>query len=166
MRIPQLSIRWDFYMRIPRLSIRWDFYMRIPRLSILLTHMRFLYGDPSAINQMGFLYEDPPATSIAHPYEIFIWGSPSYQYCSPIWDFYMGISQLSISSMSIKPGGHSIIDEHQTRWAFNHRWASNPMSIQSSVSIKSVDIQSSMSIKSMGIQSSVGIKLMGIQLFI
>jgi hypothetical protein len=28
-------------------------------------------------------------------------------------------------SVSTKPGGHSIIDEHQTRWAFNHRWASN-----------------------------------------
>ncbi len=77
MRIPQLSIRWDFYMRIPRLSIRWVFYMRIPRLSILLTHIEFLYGDLSAIN-------------IAHSYEIFIWGFLSYQnheWASNRWTF-------------------------------------------------------------------------------
>jgi hypothetical protein len=53
--------------------------MRIPQLSVLLIHMGFLYEDPSAINQMKFLYEDPPAINIAHPYEIFIWGSLSYQ---------------------------------------------------------------------------------------
>jgi hypothetical protein len=43
----------------------------------------------------------------------------------------MEISQLSKSSMSIQSSmsikfdEHSIIDEHQTRWAFNHRWTSN-----------------------------------------
>jgi hypothetical protein len=41
--------------------------------------MGFLYEDPSAINQMKFLYGDSPATSIAHPYGIFIWGFLSYQ---------------------------------------------------------------------------------------
>ncbi len=59
--------------------------MRLSQLSILLTHMRFLYGDfsainqleflyenLSAINQMRFLYEDPSAINIAHPYGIFI----------------------------------------------------------------------------------------------
>jgi hypothetical protein len=65
-----------------------------------------------------FLYEDLPTINIAHSYEIFIWGSLSYQYCSLIWDFYMGISQLSKSWMSIKS-----------------------MNIQSSVSIKSMSIQ-------------------------
>jgi hypothetical protein len=72
-------------MKIPQLSIRWDFYMGIPQLLILLIHMGFLYEDPSAINQVGFLYEDPPAINqmgflyedpptinIAHSYEIFI----------------------------------------------------------------------------------------------
>jgi hypothetical protein len=66
--------------------------MGISQLPVLLTHMRFLYEDPPAINQVGFLYEDPsainqvrflyedpPAINIAHPYEIFIWGSLSYQ---------------------------------------------------------------------------------------
>jgi Ni,Fe-hydrogenase I small subunit len=33
--------------------------MRISQLSILLTHMRFLYENLSAINQMRFLYENP-----------------------------------------------------------------------------------------------------------
>jgi hypothetical protein len=79
-------------MGIPQLSIRWDFYIRISQLSVLLIHMRFLYGNLSAINQMGFLYEDfsainqmrflyenLPAINIAHSYEIFIWGSLSYQ---------------------------------------------------------------------------------------
>jgi hypothetical protein len=101
--------------------------------------MGFLYGDPSAINQMEFLYENPsainqmrflygnlPAINIAHSYGIFIWGSPGYQYCSSIWNFYIGISQLSIllthmgflyeNPPAIKIiGGHSIIDEHETR---------------------------------------------------
>jgi hypothetical protein len=122
--------------------------MGIPQLSVLLTHMGFLYKDPPAINQMGFLYGVPPATNIARPYGIFIWGSPSYQsdvifvwgspgyqYCSPTWDFYMGIPQLSKPSVGIKsvgiqpsvgikpvgiqpsmgtkPNGHSIIGGHQ-----------------------------------------------------
>jgi hypothetical protein len=98
------SLIWDFYMRIPQLSIRWDFYMRISQLSILLTHMRFLYGDPSAINiahSYEILYGDSPAINIAHSYGIFIWGSFSYQY---------------------------------------YRWASNSVSIQSSMSIKSMSI--------------------------
>jgi hypothetical protein len=59
-------------MGIPQLSIRWDFYMKIPQLPVLLTHMGFLYGDSSAINQMGFLYENLSAINIAHSYGIFI----------------------------------------------------------------------------------------------
>jgi hypothetical protein len=143
--------------------------MRISRLSILLTHMRFLYENPSTINQMGFLYENPSAINqmgflyedlsainIAHSYGIFIWGSSgyqsgeifiwgslsyqsggifiwgslSYQYCSPIWDFYMRIPRLSILLTHMRflykdLSVINIIDEHQTRWAFNHRWISN-----------------------------------------
>jgi hypothetical protein len=103
---------------------------------MLLTHMRFLYEDFSAINQMRFLYEDFSIINIAFPYESFIWEFLSYQYCSFIWDFYIRIFWLSKSSMSVKLMSiqssmnikfdeHSIIDEHQTRWTFNHRWASN-----------------------------------------
>jgi hypothetical protein len=44
-----------------------------------INQVGFLYENPPAINQMGFLYEDPPTINIAHPYEIFIWGSLSYQ---------------------------------------------------------------------------------------
>jgi hypothetical protein len=46
-------------------SLIWNFYMRISQLSILLTHMKFLYEDSSAIN-------------IAHSHEIFIWETLSY----------------------------------------------------------------------------------------
>jgi hypothetical protein len=70
-------------MRIPQLSIRWNFYMRILRLSILLTRMRFLYEDSSTIN-------------IAHSYKVLIWESFGYEYCSSIWNFYIEMSQLSI----------------------------------------------------------------------
>jgi hypothetical protein len=61
-----------------------------------INQMGFLYENFSAINQMRFLYEDFSTISIAHSYEIFIWESFDYQYCSLIWDFYMKISQLSI----------------------------------------------------------------------
>jgi hypothetical protein len=96
---------------------------------------------------------DPFRGVIAHSYEIFIWGFLSYQsdeifymkifQLSIRWDFYMRILQLSIllthmrflyENLSIINQmkilyenllAINIIDEHQTQWAFNHRWASN-----------------------------------------
>jgi hypothetical protein len=46
---------------------------------------------------------------------------------------YMGFLYEDLSAINT-------IGEHQTRWAFNHRWASNPVGIQPSMSIKPVSI--------------------------